>query len=173
MKSSTKQKDLSSTEVQTTAHQLSITFALQDSGQVISMFKSSQTKSQSAWHSSKSLGSKKVLTTRTLTRTAQHTLQSLDKLHQLIGMTLTVTKTKAGIWCDYCKAHYGTEFEKGRRQAVWTVVSVHPKSKNEKRHYCFDCAVEVSLWPDGTHWPLTEQVDSILKQEELPSGVQS
>jgi hypothetical protein len=88
-------------------------------------------------------------------------------------MTLTVTKTKAGIWCDYCKAHYGTEFEKGRRQAVWTVVSVHPKSKNEKRHYCFDCAVEVSLWPDGTHWPLTEQVDSILKQEELPSGVQS
>ena len=173
MKSSTKQMDLSSTEVQTTAHQLSITFALQDSGQVISMYKSSQTKSQSAWHSSKSQGSKKVLTTRTLTRTAQLTLQSLDKLHQLIGMTLTVTRTKSGIWCDYCKAHYGTEFEKGRRQAVWTVVSVHPKSKNEKRHYCFDCAVEVSLWPDGTHWPLTEQVDSLLSQEELPSGIQS
>jgi len=85
-------------------------------------------------------------------------------------MTLTVTKTKSGIWCDYCKAHYGTEFEKGRRQAVWTVVSVHPKSKNEKRHYCFDCAVEVSLWPDGTHWPLTEQVDALLKQEELPDA---
>jgi len=94
-------------------------------------------------------------------------------LHQLIGMTLTVTKTKAGIWCDYCKAHWGTEFEKGRRQAVYTVVSVHPKSKNIKRHYCFDCAVEVSLWPDGTHWPLTQQVDALLSQEELPSGIQS
>jgi hypothetical protein len=88
-------------------------------------------------------------------------------------MTLTVTRTKSGIWCDYCKAKYGTEFELGRRQAIWTVVSVHPKSKNEKRHYCFDCAVEVSLWPDGTHWPLTEQVDSLLSQEELPSGIQS
>ena len=173
MKSLTKQKTSSWTEVQITAHQLSITFGSLNTGAPTSNVILNRTKLQSVWHSSKSQDSKSLRTTQTVTKTAVRTLLSLDKLHQLIGMTLTVTKTKAGIWCDYCKAHYGTEFEKGRRQALYTVVSVHPKSKNEKRHYCFDCAVEVSLWPDGTHWPLTEQVDSILKQEELPSGVQS
>ena len=88
-------------------------------------------------------------------------------------MTLTVTKAKPGVWCDYCKAHYGSNFLLGQKGASWTVVSVHPKSKGEKRHYCQACAVEVSLWPDGTHWSLVEQVDSLLSQEELPNGVQS
>ena len=53
------------------------------------------------------------------------------------------------------------------RTATWTVVSQHAKSKGIDRHYCQPCAVWVSIWPDGTHWPLTEQAEFLVKEEEL------
>jgi hypothetical protein len=101
------------------------------------------------------------------------TLQSLARLHQLIGTTLTVTKAKSGIWCDYCKMRWGQDHPngKGKTFAVWTVVSQHAKSKGINRHYCQPCAVWVSIWPDGSHWPLTEQAEFLVKQEEINHGV--
>jgi hypothetical protein len=92
-------------------------------------------------------------------------------------MTLTVTKAKPGQWCDYCKMRTGNETKtfKGEgtlpRNAVWTVVSQHDKSKGINRHYCQPCAVWVSIWPDGSHWPLTEQAEFLVKQEEIDHGV--
>jgi hypothetical protein len=101
------------------------------------------------------------------------TLQSLARLHQLIGTTLTVTKAKPGTWCDYCQMKWGRDHPngKGKTFAVWTVVSQHAKSKGINRHYCQPCAVWVSIWPDGSHWPLTEQADFLVKQEEINHGV--
>jgi len=172
-----KPSSCSPTEVTNTAIQLSITFRSQDSGVCILTKKSSHTKSQSVLSSPRSRELKLRKTTRTLTQTSVRTLQSLDKLHQLIGMTLTVTKAKPGQWCDYCKMRTGNETKtfKGEgtlpRNAIWTVVSQHAKSKGINRHYCQPCAVWVSIWPDGSHWPLTEQADFLVKQEEINHGV--
>ena len=160
-------------EVVSTATQLSITFRSQDSGACILTSTSSQTKSQSVSSSPRSRELKRRETTRTVTKISVVTLASLAKLHQLIGMTLTVTKAKPGQWCDYCKMRWGQDHpnQKGKTLAVWTVVSQHAKSKGINRHYCQPCAVWVSIWPDGTHWPLTEQAEFLVKQEEIDHGV--
>ena len=177
MTSSMKLNSSSPTEVTSTATQLLITFESQDSGVCILTKTSSHTRSQSVLSSPKSRELKLRKTTQTVTRTSVRTLQSLARLHQLIGMTLTVTKAKPGQWCDYCKMRVGNEQKtfKGEgtlpRNAVWTVVSQHAKSKGIDRHYCQPCAVWVSIWPDGSHWPLTEQAEFLVKQEEINHGV--
>jgi len=169
MTSLTKQKTLSKTEVKITAWQLSITFELPNSGQPILNATSSLTKSQSVWHLSKSHAYKRQASTQTVTRTAQHTLRSLDRLHQLTGVTLTVIKAAPGIWCDYCKVRYGVNSLLGQKPASYTVISNHPKSQGTRRHYCNSCAIDVQTWADGTVWSLPEQTEYLLKQEELPS----
>ena len=177
MTSLTKPKTLSKTEAKITAWQLSITFELPNSGQPTLNVTSSLTKSQSVWHLSKSHAYKRQASTQTVTRTAQHTLRSLDKLHQLIGVTLTVIKAAPGVWCDYCKAKWGTVQIDGRTQlhpnaqkgASYTVVSNHPRSQGVRRHYCNACAIEVQTWADGTVWSLPEQTEYLMKQEELPN----
>ena len=169
MTSLTKQKTLSKTEVKITAWQLSITFELPNSGQPILNVTSSLTKSQSAWHLSKSHAYKRQASTRTVTRTAAHTLRSLDKLHQLIGVTLTVIKAAPGVWCDYCKVRFGTNSLLGQKPASYTVISNHPRSNGVRRHYCNACAIEVSTWSDGTVWSLPEQTEYLMGQEELPN----
>lgn len=169
MTSLTKPKTLSKTEVKITAWQLSITFELPNSGQPILNATSSLTKSQSVWHLSKSHAYKRQASTRTVTRTAQHTLRSLDKLHQLTGLTLTVIKAAPGVWCDYCKVRYGTNSPLGQKGASYTVISNHPRSQGTRRHYCNSCAIEVQTWADGTVWSLPEQTEYLMKQEELPS----
>lgn len=168
-----KPSNSSSTEVVNTATQLSITFRSQDSGACILTSTSSQTRSQSVLSSPKSRELKLRETTRTVTKISAVTLASLDRLHQLIGTTLTVTKAKSGVWCDYCKMRWGQDHPngKGKTFAVWTVVSQHAKSKGIDRHYCQPCAVWVSIWPDGSHWPLTEQAEFLVKQEEINHGV--
>jgi len=160
-------------EVVSTATQLSITFRSQDSGACILTKTSSLTKSQYVSSSPKSRELKQQKTTRTVTKISVATLQSLARLHQLTGMTLTVTKAKSGVWCDYCKMRWGQDHPngKGKTFAVWTVVSQHAKSKGIDRHYCQPCAVWVSIWPDGSHWPLTEQAEFLVKQEEINHGV--
>lgn len=163
----------STTEDTNTATQLSITFELQDSGACILTKRSRLTRSQSVLSSPRSRALKLRQTTRTVTSTSVRTLQSLDKLHQLTGLTLTVIKAKQGQWCDYCKMRVGNEQKtfKGEgtlpRQAVWTVVSQHAKSNGINRHYCQPCAVWVSAWPDKSHWPLTEQAEFLVKEEEI------
>jgi hypothetical protein len=168
-----KPSNSSSSEVVSTAIQLSITFKSQDSGVCILTRTSSHTKSQSVSSSPKSRELKQRQTTQTVTKTSVRTLQSLALLHQLIGQTLTVTKAKPGQWCDYCKMRWGQDHPngKGKTFAVWTVVSQHAKSKGINRHYCQPCAVWVSIWPDGSHWPLTEQAEFLVKQEEIDHGV--
>ena len=169
MTSLTKQKTSSQTEAKITAWQLSITFESPNSGQPTLNVTSSLTKSQSVWHLSKSHAYKRQASTQTVTRTAQHTLRSLDRLHQLIGVTLTVIKAAPGVWCDYCKVRFGSNTLLGQKAASYTVISNHPKSKGVRRHYCNACAVEVQSWADGTVWSLPEQTEYLLKQEELPS----
>lgn len=169
MTSLTKQKTLSKTEVKITAWQLSITFESPNSGQPILNVTSSLTKSQSAWHLSKSHAYKKRASTQTVTRTAAHTLRSLDKLHQLIGVTLTVIKSAPGVWCDYCKVRYGVNNLLGQKAASYTVISNHPRSNGVRRHYCNACAIEVQTWADGTVWSLPEQTDYLMGQDELPN----
>ena len=169
MTSLTKPKTSSQTEAKITAWQLSITFESPNSGQPTLNVTSSLTKSQSVWHLSKSHAYKRQASTKTVTRTAQHTLRSLDRLHQLIGVTLTVIKAAPGVWCDYCKVRFGSNTLLGQKAASYTVISNHPKSKGVRRHYCNACAVEVQTWADGTVWSLPEQTDYLLKQEELPS----
>ncbi len=169
MTSLTKPKTSSQTAVKITAWQLSITFESPNSGQPTLNVTSSLTKSQSAWHLSKSHAYKSRQTTQTVTRTAAHTLRSLDRLHQLIGVTLTVIKAASGIWCDYCKVRFGTNSPLGQKAASYTVISNHPRSQGTRRHYCNSCAIEVQTWADGTVWSLPEQTEYLMKQEELPS----
>ena len=169
MTSLTKQKTLSKTEVKITAWQLSITFESPNSGQPTLNVTSSLTKSQSAWHLSKSHAYKSRQTTQTVTKTAAHTLRSLDRLHQLIGVTLTVIKSAPGVWCDYCKVRYGVNNLLGQKAASYTVISNHPRSNGVRRHYCNACAIEVQTWADGTVWSLPEQTDYLMGQDELPN----
>ena len=169
MTSLTKPQTSSQTAVKITAWQLSITFELPNSGQPTLNVTSSLTKSQSAWHLSKSHAYKRAQTTRTVTKTAAHTLRSLDRLHQLIGVTLTVIKAAPGVWCDYCKVRFGANNLLGQKAASYTVISNHPRSQGTRRHYCNSCAIEVQTWADGTVWSLPEQTEYLMKQEELPS----
>ncbi len=169
MTSLTKPQTSSQTAVKITAWQLSITFESPNSGQPTLNVTSSLTKSQSAWHLSKSHAYKSRQTTQTVTKTAAHTLRSLDKLHQLTGLTLTVIKAAPGIWCDYCKVRFGTNTLLGQKPASYTVISNHPRSQGTRRHYCNSCAIEVQTWADGTVWSLPEQTEYLMKQEELPN----
>ncbi len=169
MTSLTKPKTLSKTEVKITVWQLSITFESPNSGQPTLNVTSSLTKSQSAWHLSKSHAYKSRQTTQTVTKTAAHTLRSLDRLHQLIGVTLTVIKSAPGVWCDYCKVRYGVNNLLGQKAASYTVVSNHPRSNGVRRHYCNACAIEVQTWADGSVWSLPEQTDYLMGQDELPN----
>ena len=169
MTSLTKPKTSSQTAVKITAWQLSITFELPNSGQPILNATSSLTKSQSVWHLSKSHAYRKHHSTRTVTKTAAHTLRSLDKLHQLTGLTLTVIKAAPGVWCDYCKVRYGTNSPLGQKGASYTVISNHPRSQGVRRHYCNACAIEVQTWADGSVWSLPEQTEYLMGQDELPN----
>ena len=84
-----------------------------------------------------------------------------------------ITTAKAGVFCDYCKdAWVGrrvngvfTWHEKAQRQAVVTITSVTIKAKGTVRSYCGECRNLVSNWPDGTVFPLAEQVEAAIKAE--------
>jgi hypothetical protein len=162
-----------------TAHQLSITFASVSYGQLTLNETLNPMKSQSVWRSSKSHAYKSRTSMRTVTWTAQVTLQSLDKLLQLIGQTLTVTKAANGVWCDYCKLRWGNERRLIEgvgtvpRDASYTVISQNPKSKGINRNYCRNCAAEVSEWTDGEVWTIAEQAQDFEKyiygKEMLPN----
>ena len=162
-----------------TAHQLSITYESVSYGQLTLNEVLNPMKSQSAWHLSKSHVFKSHISMRTATLTAQATCQSLDKLLQLIGQTLTVTKAANGVWCDYCKLRWGSErrlidgIGTVPRDASYTVISQNPRSKGINRNYCRNCAAEVSDWTNGEVWTIAEQAQDFEKyvygKEMLPN----
>ena len=162
-----------------TAHQLSITYESVSYGQLTLNEILSPMKSQSAWRLSKSHVFKSHISMRTATLTAQATCQSLDKLLQLIGQTLTVTKAANGVWCDYCKLRWGSErrlidgIGTVPRDASYTVISQNPRSKGINRNYCRNCAAEVSDWTNGEVWTIAEQAQDFEKyvygKEMLPN----
>ena len=74
-----------------------------------------------------------------------------------------MTKARAGIWCDYCKSHYGKNrdgswSDKAQRPAAVTITAELARSKNRTTSYCFDCIAEVSAWPDGSTFTLVDQL---------------
>jgi len=169
MTSLTKQKTLSKTEAKITAWQLSITFELPNYGQPTLNVTSSLTKSQSVWHLSKSHAYKRQATTQTVTRTAHHTLRSLDRLHQLTGMTLTVIKAAPGVWCDYCKVRFGTNNLLGQKQQVIQLYQTIPEATAYADITAMLALSEVQTWTDGTVWSLPEQTEYLMGQDELPN----
>ena len=75
-----------------------------------------------------------------------------------------IIKAEAGRYCDYCKGRWGKAKdgslnEKAKRQAVVIVISTITKSKGRERAYCEPCRAEISRWPDGSIWPLSEQLN--------------
>jgi hypothetical protein len=84
-----------------------------------------------------------------------------------------ISTARAGVFCDYCKDRWGGRHvkgvwewhEKARRQAVVTITSVTIKAKGTVRSYCGECREIVSNWPDGTVFPLSEQVEQAIKAE--------
>ena len=84
-----------------------------------------------------------------------------------------ISTARAGVFCDYCKDCWGGRHvkgvwewhEKARRQAVVTITSVTIKAKGTVRSYCGECRETVSNWPDGTVFPLSEQVEQAIKAE--------
>ncbi len=145
-----------------------------NSGAIISNERSIRWTFQSAWRYSKSAESWKLEEVMMITfSTPALTLLSPENTPSKIGQIWMLTRSPKGQWCDYCKMRWGQDHPngKGKTLAVWTVVSQHAKSKGINRHYCQPCAVWVSIWPDGSHWPLTEQAEFLVKQEEINHGV--
>ena len=75
-----------------------------------------------------------------------------------------IREAAKGIWCDYCKDHYGKAKDgswnlKAQRQAWVTIISESQRAKGIKRSYCRECAEQVSQWHDGSMFTLTMQVD--------------
>ena len=75
-----------------------------------------------------------------------------------------ITKSEPAIWCDYCKLKWGKNsggwHPKAMTSASVTVHSTNPKSNTKRRHYCNDCALEVTTFP-GYRWGLDSQIASV------------
>ena len=112
---------------------------------------------------------KRVHIISTPTLMLAHTSHLPDNLQQ--NQMIMLVNAKSGVWCDYCKYRFGTNNLRGQQQAAWTVISQHPRSKDAKRSYCRSCAEDVQRWADGTIFPLSDQAEYLMKQEELPSGI--
>lgn len=88
-----------------------------------------------------------------------------------------ITKSKSGVWCDYCKMLWGTERRTKKipesdaveivpRDSAWTITSF-VKGRVIERHYCFACAKEVQTRHDGTLWTLADQIKYKEGKQEL------
>lgn len=78
-----------------------------------------------------------------------------------------VIKAKPGVWCDYCKGRFPSKTLLHEKAASWTVISESPDRKGMQRHYCRQCAIEVSGWTNNTTWELSEQLAYALGIQEL------
>ncbi len=73
-------------------------------------------------------------------------------------ISMAITRTPRGTYCDYCKMHWGVNDPRGQEQAVWTIRSER-YGKVINRHYCYMCAKYVQTWWDGTLWSFKEQLE--------------
>jgi len=88
-----------------------------------------------------------------------------------------LTRAKAGVWCDTCKARWGTVQNVGgtrwhtnaEKAAIVTVHSVNPNSNKTIRSYCNACLNDVQEWQDGTIWKLEDQTNYLHGAEQLPN----
>jgi hypothetical protein len=92
-------------------------------------------------------------------------------------MTILLTKSKPGVWCDYCKSRWGSEPKEIKgiglvpKMAAWTITSELPKSHGRKRSYCNDCAIDVSKWADGSYFSLDQQIEYAKTNGNTTQGV--
>ena len=75
-----------------------------------------------------------------------------------------IREARRGIWCDYCKDHYGKDKTgqwnlKAMKQAWVTITSTSNRGKGIKRSYCRECVDQVTQWYDGSLFTLNAQVD--------------
>jgi len=75
-----------------------------------------------------------------------------------------IIKAPAGKYCDYCKAQWGRVKEdwhpKAKTQAAVICISETHQGKNNERAYCEDHRAEISTMPDGSIWPLIDQMET-------------
>ena len=85
---------------------------------------------------------------------------------QKTGVTLTLTRAKSGVWCDYCKVRFGTASLKGQTPAAWTTTCKR-HGKVIVRSYCQTCANEIQTRHDGSTWLLADQIEYAKGKERL------
>ena len=75
-----------------------------------------------------------------------------------------ITRAPAGRYCDYCKAQWGRVKEdwhpKSKTQAVVVCTSETHQGRHNERAYCEAHRAEISTMPDGSVWPLNEQMET-------------
>ena len=79
--------------------------------------------------------------------------------------------TDKRIWCDICKAQWGTKSLRGQTPAVWITVS-EKINKGLRRAYCQPCSNDIQTWHDGTIWTfkqMQEYAKGIVKLDGLES----
>jgi hypothetical protein len=73
-----------------------------------------------------------------------------------------IVKAPEGRWCDYCKSQWGkvkTEWHpRAKTQAVVVCISETHRGEHNERAYCVDHRAELSTMPDGSIWPLADQM---------------
>ena len=83
-----------------------------------------------------------------------------------------IREAAKGIWCDYCKDHYGRAKDgswtlRAMTQAWVTITSESQRAKGIKRSYCRPCADAVTNWYDGSMFTLSMQVEMAKAGEVL------
>jgi hypothetical protein len=75
-----------------------------------------------------------------------------------------IIKAPVGRYCDYCKAQWGRVKEdwhpKAKTQAAVICISETHQGKNNERAYCENHRAEISTMPDGSVWPLVNQMET-------------
>ncbi len=70
------------------------------------------------------------------------------------------------IWCDICKAQWGTTSLRGQTPAVWITVS-EKVNKGMRRAYCQTCANDIQTFVDGSVWTFKQMQEYALGKEKL------
>lgn len=73
-----------------------------------------------------------------------------------------IVKAPEGRWCDYCKSQWGkvkTDWHpRAKTQAVVVCISETHRGEHNERAYCVEHRAELSTMPDGSIWPLADQM---------------
>jgi len=92
-------------------------------------------------------------------------MESAKRIYWLLSgaRCLVITRAPAGRYCDYCKAQWGRVkgdwHPKAKTQAIVVCTSETHQGKFNERAYCEAHRAEISTMPDGSVWPLNEQME--------------